>query len=172
MIVLVNHGEKDVVRDLVVPSSAGDITLSLQARLSGAVVIGKSKGVEAVESSADVLVNRELLIDSDLHFMAISIGEEPLKSSRAVLLLPMGEGHLGMAGADRWRQPVVQVGEMIGARWKLYESFHPEQDGNVMKLPINASRALSMLILCEAADQATAVKQVETMIDRPWTLVP
>ncbi len=170
MTVLVNHSEKDVARDVVVPSSAGDVTLSLQARLSGAVVIGKSRKVQAVESSADVLVNRELLIGSDLHFMAISISEEPLSSSRTMLLLPMGEGHLRMTGADRWQQPVVLVGEMVGARWKLHESFRPEQDGSMLKLPIHASRSLSMMIVCEAADQATAVKQVERLVGRPWTL--
>jgi hypothetical protein len=168
--VLVNHSEKDAVRDLVVSSSAGDVSLSLQARLSGAVVAGKDKRVQAVESSGDVRVNRELLIGSDLHFMAISINEQPLESSRALLLLPMGEGRLRIPGGSRWRQPVVLVGEVAGAQWKQYESFPPEQDGSMLKLPIQAVRSLSMMILCEAADQAAAVKQVEASVNQPWSL--
>lgn len=48
--------------------------------------------------------------------------------------------------------------------------FRPEQDGNMLKLPIHASRSLSMMIVCEAADQATALKQIETLVVRPWTL--
>lgn len=167
---LVNHSEKDAVLEGVVPSSAGDITLSLRARFSGAVVAGKSKGVQAVESSTDVRVNREVLIGSDLHFMAISMNEQPLDSSRALHLLPMGEGQLRIPGASRWQQPVVLLGEVAGAHWKQYESFRPEQDGGMLKLPIQAAHSLRMMILCEAADQAAAVKHLEASVNRSWSL--
>jgi len=169
--VLINHSEKDAVRDFVVSSSAGDVSLSLQARMSGAIVVGGRKGVQAVESSGDVRVNRELLIGSDLHFMAISMNEQPIESSPALLLLPMGQGRLLIPGGSRWRQPVVLVGEVAGAQWKQYESFRPEQDGSTLKLPIQEVRSLSMMILCEASDQAAAVKQVEVAVNDPWSLV-
>ena len=168
--VLVNHSEKDTVRDVVVPSRAGDVSLSLQARLSGAVVDGKDGGVQAVESSASVWVNRELLIGSDLHFMAISMNKQPLSSSRTLLLLPMGEGELTISDASRWQQPVVLVGEVTGAQWKQYENFRPELNGNMLRLPIPAVRSLSMLILCDAADQMVVAKQMETWVNQPWTL--
>jgi hypothetical protein len=169
MIVLVNHSEKEAVRNLVVSSSAGDVSLSLQARLSGAVVVGKSKEVQAVESSADVRVNQKMLIGSDLHFMAISMDKQSLTNSHALLLLPMGKGQLRIPGASRWQRPVVLVGEVIGTQWKQYESFRPEQEGDMLKLPISDVRALSMMILCEAADH-TAVKQVEALVSTPWSL--
>jgi hypothetical protein len=168
--VLVNHSEKDDVRDLVVSSRAGDVSLSLRPRLSGAIVVGKSKGVEAIESSADVRVNRELLIGGDLHFMAISMNGQPLDQSRSMLLLPMGEGQLSIPGASRWQQPLVLVGEVAGAQWKLYESFRPARDGGMLKLSIPPVRSLSMMILCEASDQAAAVKQVEALTNQPWSL--
>ncbi len=170
IIVLVNHSETDAVRGVVIPSSAGDVSLSLLARMSGVVVAEKRTGVHAIESSADVRVNHELLVGSDLHFMAISMNEQPLDKSRAVLLLPMGEGQLGIPGAGRWQQPVVLVGEIAGAQWKQYESFRPEQDGGMLKLPIQAVRSLSMMILCETADQASAVKQMEAWVTQPWSL--
>jgi hypothetical protein len=168
--VLVNHSEKDDVHGLVVSSSAGDVSLSLRPRLSGAIVVGKSKGVEAVESSADVRVNRELLIGGDLHFMAISMNGQPLDHSHSMLLLPMGEGQLSIPGAGRWQQPLVLVGEVAGAQWKQYESFRPARDGDMLKLPIRPVRCYSMMILCEASDQAAAVKQVEALTNQPWSL--
>jgi len=112
-----------------------------------------------------------LLIGSDLHFMAISMNEQPIESSPALLLLPMGQGRLLIPGGSRWRQPVVLVGEVAGAQWKQYESFRPEQDGSTLKLPIQEVRSLSMMILCEASDQAAAVKQVEVAVNDPWSLV-
>ncbi len=168
--VLVNHSETDADHDVTVPSSAGDVSLSLQARLPGVVVAEKGKGVLAVESSADVRVDKQLLIGSDLHFMAISMNEQPLSSSRVLLLLPMGEGHLRIPSAGHWEQPVVLVGEVVGAQWKQYESFRPERDGSTLKLSIQPVRSLSMMILCEAADRAAAVKQVEVSVNQPWSL--
>jgi hypothetical protein len=117
-----------------------------------------------------VRVNRELLIGSDLHFMAISMNGQPLDHSRSMLLLPMGEGQLNIPGASRWQQPLVLVGEVAGAQWKQYESFRPARDGNMLKLPIGPGRSLSMMILCEASGQAAAVKQVEALTNQPWSL--
>jgi hypothetical protein len=170
IVVLVNHSETDAVRDVVVSSRAGDVTLTLQARLSGAVVVGKSNRVQAIESSADVRVNRELLIGSDLHFMAISLNEQSLDNSHTLLLLPMGEGQLRIPNASRWQQPVVLLGEVTGAQWKQYESFRPEVDGSVLKLPIPPVRSLNMMILCETANQAAAVKQIEAAVNQPWSV--
>lgn len=170
IIVLVNHSKKDAAREFVVPTSAGNVSLSLQARMSAAVVVGKHKAVQAVESSADVRVNRGMLIGSDLHFMAISMNEQPLNSARSLLLLPMGEGQMLISGANRWQQPVVLVGEVAGARWKQYEAFRPEQDGDMLKIPIQASRSLSMMILCEGEDRAAVVRLMEDWVNKPWTL--
>lgn len=171
MVVLVNYSETDAVHDVVIPSNAGEVSLSLHARMSGAIVTGKNKELQAVESSADVWVNHEVLIGSDLHFMAISMDEQPLDSTRALLLLPMGEGQLRISNAIRWQRPVVLLGEVAGAQWKQHESFQPEQDGSMLKLPIQAVRSLSMMILCEAADQVAAVKRVETLVNQPWSVV-
>lgn len=170
IMVLVNYSENEEARDFVVSCNAGDVSLSLNPRLSGALVTGKDKNLLAVESSASVQVNRELLIRSDLHFMAISMNEQPLGISHAVLLLPIGQGRLSISGANHWQQPVVLVGEVVGALWKQYESFRPEQFGNMLTLSIQASRSLSMMILCEARDQAAVAKLVEDSVNQPWTL--
>lgn len=168
--VLVNYSQKDDVPEVVVPSSAGDVCLSLRAQLSGAVVTGTDKGVQAVESSGNVLVNRQELIGSDLHFMAISMDGHSLDVSRALLLLPMEQGQLRIQNASRWKRPVVLVGEVIEEQWKQCENFRPEQDGNILKLPILASRALSMMIVCEEAGKSTAIEQIETWVNSPWKL--
>jgi hypothetical protein len=75
-----------------------------------------------------------------------------------------------LPGANRWQQPVVLVGEVVAEQWKQYESFRPEQDGGTLKLPIQAVRNLSMMIVCEAADQAAQIKRMEAWVKQPWTL--
>ena len=169
IVVLVNHSETEAAGELTVPSSAGEVRLSLRARMTGAIVAEKGNGVRAVESSADVWVDSKVLIGSDLHFMAISMDEQTLDSSRAMLLLPMGEGQLHIPGAGRWQKPIVLVGEVAGAQWRQFESFQPVQDGNMLMLPIPSARSLSMMILCDAGDQTAVVKQMENFVNRPWS---
>jgi hypothetical protein len=169
IVVLVNHSETEAAGELTVPSSAGEVRLSLRARMTGAIVAEKGNGVRAVESSADVWVDSKVLIGSDLHFMAISMDEQTLDSSRAMLLLPMGEGQLHIPGAGRWQKPIVLVGEVAGAQWRQFESFQPVQDGNMLMLPIPSARSLSMMILCDAGDQKAVVKQMENFVNRPWS---
>jgi hypothetical protein len=65
---------------------------------------------------------------------------------------------------------VVLLGEVTGAQWKQYESFRPEVDGSVLKLPIPPVRSLNMMILCETANQAAAVKQIEAAVNQPWSV--
>lgn len=170
--ILVNYSEGDTARDFRLPLHAGKISLTLGPRLSGAVVVGQDNRVQAVESSASVRVNGELLLGSDLHCMAISMMDRSLESSTAWLLLPMAEGRLTVAGADRWRQPVVMVGEIAAGRWRQHESFTPNREGSMLVLPITPARALSMVILCESADRDVAVSQIEAWVSRPWTAEP
>ena len=168
IIVLVNHSDNDPASEFHVPSCAGDISLSLKPRFSGAIVANRSDRLQAVESSADVRVNGNLVIGSDLHFMASSLDDQPLDSAKAWLLLPMGEGQLRIYGASRWNDAVVLVGEMVAAHFKQYERFRPGRDGNVLKLTVSATRSLNIMILCEAANQAAAVKHIETLVSQPW----
>lgn len=166
--VLVNCSAGEAVNGLVVPTRAGKVTLSLGARLSGAIVEGADHELHAVESSADVTVDGQLSIGSDLHFMAASMDGRPLRSTLAMMLLPMGEGRMRIPNASRWRRPLVLTGEMSGGQWKEGERFEPERDGDTLPVPISATRRLSILIVCEAADRDAATRRLELRATRPW----
>ncbi len=168
--VLVNHSETEESRAFAVPSAAGRVEMTLKPMLSGAVVVNNDKGVEAVESSADVRVEGELLIGSDLHFMAISLDGRALDRAAALLALPMGEGALRFARAERWRSPVVLAGEVKSGVWKQQESFHPRISDGLLEVPVTAQRAFSMLIVCEAGGERQAIEQVQRTVAEPWLL--
>jgi hypothetical protein len=165
--VLVNYSEKDAARELSVPCAAGAVTLSLQARMPG-VVVTQGQKVQAVESSADVCLNHELLIGGDLHFMAIALRGQTLDCARAMLLLPMGEGRLILPNVSRWHHPIALVGEVLAGEWKQYESFVPSAEADSLKLPISAARSLSMMVLCEEGEQKAAIQELETAVSKPW----
>jgi hypothetical protein len=87
-----------------------------------------------------------------------------------MLILPMEEGVMRVPEAGRWSGPVVLTGQVTGGRWKQDERFVPDESGGALVLPINASRSLSMLILCESGTEADAIRQIETWVNTPWEL--
>jgi len=168
--VLVNYDDAHAIHQVTVPIEDGDVQLSLAPRMPGIIVSMPGKGVQAIESSGDVLVNGQLLIGSDLHLMAIALEKLSLPAAKQLLLLPMGQGNIRIPKAGRWRHPIVLTGEVTGAQWRQYESFVPEERGGVLYIPIQADRALSMLIVCESEESAEATHQIEVLVNSPWDL--
>lgn len=168
--ILVNHSLTEEVRAFTVPSTAGQVELTLKPMSSGAVVVNKDKGVEAVESSADVRIDGELVIESEAHFMAISLDGRALDRAAALLVLPMGEGTLRLAHAARWQSPRVLAGEVNSGVWKQQESYSPERSDATMLIPVTARHAFGMLIVCEAGREQRAIEQVERTVAEPWLL--
>ncbi|MGB6934696.1 MAG: hypothetical protein WBD91_18110 [Acidobacteriaceae bacterium] len=170
IVVLVNYDNRNAAQDFVVPVAGRNVKLTLRPWMSG-VLVGDSKaGIQAIESSADVFENNELLIGSNLHFMAISFGVDSLRTTQRMLILPMGEGMMRVPQAARWRRPMVFAGCVTAGRWKQDEQFVPAEMNGMLALPIDASRSLSMLILCESGTEVDAIRQMETWVNAPWEL--
>jgi hypothetical protein len=142
--------------DVVVSFCAGAVRLSLQPQMSGAVVASESSRVTAAECSAEVHVNKNVLIRSGPQFMAIAMDGESLDRSRRALLLPIGAGEMRIAGAGRWRQPMMLAGEVTGAQWKICERFQLRQNASGFEIPLTSAVSLSRMILCEVADQGSS----------------
>ena len=170
IVVLVNYDRRKTIQDFVVPVADRNVKLTLRPWMTGALVGDSQTGIQAVESSADVFENDELLIGSNLHFMAISFAQESLRTTQRMLILPMGEGMIRLPHVSKWHRPIVLAGCVTAGRWKQDEQFVPTETNGVLALPINASRSLSMLILCEAGTEADAIHQMETWVNAPWEL--
>lgn len=170
--VLVNYDGAQSIQKVTVPIEDGNVQLSLAPRMPGIIVSAPGKGVQAIESSGDALMNGQLLIGSDLHLMAAAFEQQPLSAAKQLLLLPMGEGNIRIPRAGRWRRPIVLTGEVAGAQWRQYESFVPEVRGGMLSIPIHAGRALSMMMVCESDERAEAVRQIEVLVNSPWNLKP
>ncbi len=168
--VLVNYDPTQTVQDIAVPIADRTVRLTLQPWMTG-VLVGDSKtGIQVVESSGDVFEGDRLLIGSNLHFMAVSFGLDALRTTKRLLILPMGEGEVGLPQGGQWHSPVVLVGQVAGGRWKQDEQFIPALSDGVFTLRISASRSLSMMIMCELGKETEAIKQMETWVNAPWDL--
>ena len=170
IVVLVNYDHHNTAQDLAFPIADRNVQLTLRPWMTGMLVGDSNTGIQAVESSADVFENDQLLIGSNLHFMAISFALDSLRTTQRMLILPMGEGMIRVPKAAKWHRPVVLAGQVTGGRWKQDEQFVPAETNGELALPIKASRSLSMLILCESGTEADAIRQMETWVNAPWEL--
>jgi hypothetical protein len=168
IIVLVNYNESGEDQGVTVLTCVGDVKLAMKPLFPSVVVSIPGRGIQAVESSGDVVADGRLLVESDLHFMAISFDRTSLSDSSRILLLPMGEGTIHITREKRGRQPVVLTGEIREGRWKQYESLRPDETNGRITIKINAAHALSMLILCEADEQEEEIRQMERWVNTPW----
>lgn len=167
--VLVNHSERPVP-NLTFPSAEGNVCLTLAPRMSGIIVNQPGKGIQAVETSGDAYHAGRLLIGSTQHIMAISFDMNSLLDTRALLLLPMGRGGLRIPNASRWRQPVALFGEVANSKWRQLGQQRLTANDGSLKLSIDGGRALSIVLICEAQEQAATIAQMETWNNTPWRL--
>ncbi|HTU52258.1 MAG TPA: hypothetical protein VMF56_16830 [Acidobacteriaceae bacterium] len=170
IVVLVNYEHQKPAQNFAVPFVNRKVKLTLRPWMTGVLVGNPKTGIQAVESSANVFENDELLIESNLHFMAISFGLDSLRTTQRMLILPMGEGLIRLPQANQWHRPVVLAGQVTEGRWKQDEQFIPAQTNEGLALPINAGRSLCMLILCESGTEANAIRQIESWVNAPWEL--
>ena len=163
--VLVNHGAER--EEITVATASGHVRMTLGSHLPGVVVSEAGRGVSAVESSGNVYVNGEPLIESALHGMAIAFGHEGLGSAARVLVLPMGTGQFTLHTRRAFVKPVVLMGEIVGGRWKQYAAT-PLNAG--ISFVVDAERSLAMLLICDEADRDGTVAEMEVWMKTPWKL--
>ncbi|GAC1416169.1 MAG: hypothetical protein NVSMB62_05370 [Acidobacteriaceae bacterium] len=167
--VLVNYGlEKREI--MVVSAASSPVRLTLGSHLPGVVVSEVDKGVQAVESSGDVFEDGRPLLTTDLHVMALSFGREALAMARRVLLLPMGTGMLTLHTRRSFKNPVLLMGEIVGGKWQQYATRKLADSGRGLTVEVTAEFSLAMLLLCDDADRAGIVSQMEVWMQTPWKL--
>jgi hypothetical protein len=166
--VLVNHGTS--TQHIQLPTSSGHVRLSLKAHLPGVVVSEPGKGIEAVESSGDVFEDGRTLITTDLHFMAISFGQQSLASATRMLLLPMGTGSFTLHTRHAFSKPTLLMGEIAGGRWKQYAAEPLTLSGGRITVAVTENLSLSMLLLCDDDDHEGTIEQMELWSQSPWKL--
>jgi len=163
------HGPAQALR---VSTAAGTVGLTLHARKTGAIVVDPKNGIVAVESSSDVTRNGNLLIASNLHFMAIALDDHALESSRSLLLLPMGTGSLRLPAASQWQHPVAIAGEMQSGRWHSLLELSIDAHGQVPSIAITDAVALSMILFCDEQSRKESITRIETLVNKPWKMRP
>ena len=168
--ILVHHLDQGPSQSITLSTAAGKVRMALRARMTGAVVSEAGKGIVAVESSGDVVLDGKLQVAASLHFMVITLDDDALSASTMQLLLPMSEGELRMPNVQRWQNPVVCTGEVVDGVWHDNGQLETSLLNGMLRIKIDQHHALAMLLICEASESAKAARRVETLVKEPWKM--
>ncbi len=135
-------------------------------RLEDYILLSEANGVQAVESSGSVFEDGKPLVSSELHAMTIAFGHQALGSAARLLVLPMGTGKFTLHTQRAFVNPVLLMGEIVGGRWKQYAVKSLQR----LSFAVDAELSLSMLLICEDADRAGTVTEMEVWMTTPWKL--
>jgi hypothetical protein len=122
---------------------------------------GHTLGIEA----AGVVRDGETLASADAHFMLTSEDGRDLPQSDAVLLMPVGEGRIRLAG--RGAVVKAQVGEVAGGKWTTLETFEPRRAAYGIELDIDPDRAISLILLAPNDELALVGQKVAHTLTEP-----
>ena len=167
--VAVNYGDQ-AVEKLRIPVRGRMVSLTVPAHRPALIAVDAQGAVPVVEGMGEMLLGEELLLNSTAHLAAMAADRRHLGASNRLILLPMGSGVVEVPNVARWRNPRVIAGAVEMGRWHTFEQFTPASSNGRLKVEVDPDRNLSMLLLCEAADERWMAERVVTQLLRPWDL--
>jgi hypothetical protein len=122
---------------------------------------GQTLGIEA----AGVVRDGQTLASADTHFMLTCEDGRDLPQSHALLLMPVGEGKIRLAGRGALLK--AQVGEVAGGEWTAFETFAPRRTAQGIELNIDPDRAVSLILLAANDELARVGQKVAHTLTEP-----
>lgn len=159
------HGADGAVAYLLFNTAKGPLTvtiadlaepveITLAPNAGGAVLFGGGGELLAVEGRAVSVSGSEVLRASETAALA-SLGGD-LRQSSPLVLLPMGQS--GEVSAPSAAELEATVGEVVGGRWRVYETL---RSGGSLEL--DPARARSWVLLARPDDATSEARLLERM---------
>jgi len=137
--------------------SRPEVTLSLGADATGFALLSERGELKAVEATGAVKLGGATVLQTNIHAMVVALDDADVRESKALLLMPMGEGWLDVAVAEG---KDVELGELRGTKWHVLESAKAEK-----RIVIDASRNFGLLLLAPPETREQAVAALERLVN-------
>ena len=92
--------------------------LTIGADLTGLVATTGKGEVLQLECTGKGAAGGKPIADGDAHAMLASLDGRDLRQSSRLAIFPITKGTLTLHTTAAWRQPVLEVGEQVGATWR------------------------------------------------------
>ncbi len=155
--VVLNDGAQD--RNVEV----GDVRALCPAGAQVAVYRSASGQIAALALAGDATLAGAPFRTGNGHVLLTALDGGDLRTSQAILALPLSQGNLGLTGVTSVMQ--ARIGEIVNGRWVTYEQI---ADGR--SLAIDEQRTTAMVLLTRDEADGTWTRRVEKMVLSPESM--
>ncbi len=110
--------------------------------------------LRAAEVQGELRVNGQTKLTDTTDGIVLTLDGAGISESRAILLMPLRAGTVRIASKAQWQDPIVDIGDLRGGRWRSYEQGVPRGTPGEMTVDVAPHQALSLLLLCPRSDLA------------------
>jgi hypothetical protein len=157
----VNHGQPRTIR-----LSVGREPLRTDVpRVGyGLAAMDKAGHLTVIHAQGAVKRGVQTLLDTNADVMVVALDGRDLAESARLLVMPNSGGHFGLLSNRAWARPVATVGQVADGKFTILETVPLQWKDNQLTLDVDADRALSLILITEQADVASAGKQMSSAL--------
>lgn len=162
---LVNRNDSVPMQQIRFSTSTGEVSLDVAQRMTGAVAVTGSGAIQSIETSGVAKGHGETYCQAEPHVMLFALDRKDIRQSKALCLLPMGEGQVRIRNTALKGPTAFQLGEFQGGVWKRLEDGQLNPQDGWVGLEITSDRNLGIVLIAGTGDMETAVETLTRLLD-------
>lgn len=113
---------------VTVSTLAGKISMEIDSMKPGLICLTSDNKITSLEASGEVKKDNETIASGNSHFMIMSMDNQDITSSKALLYMPITVGDFKLNTKATWLKPYSEMGELRKCKWTKLESIIPAYD--------------------------------------------
>ena len=102
--------------------------------------------------------------------MVLSLDQQDLRRSRAVLLMPLRPGSIRLSTDREWHRATVVTGDIHEGKWRNCETGPAVKTEAGLVVNVSPDQALSLLLVTESGGARKWCKAIERAMNDPASL--
>jgi len=162
---LVNRDDSAPSQQIRFSTSTGEVRLDVAQRMTGAVAITGNGAIQSVETSGTAEGRGETYCRAEPHVMLFALDREDLRQSKALCLLPMGEGQVRIRNTALKGLTAFELGEFQDGAWKRLEDGQLNPQDGWIGIDITSDRNLGIVLIAATGDMESAVEKLTKLLE-------
>jgi len=168
--IVANRDPSQAARSVTLTGTPVPVTLGLAGPRPGLVWFDGSGALRAVETRGECRVAGERTVRDETGGVVLSLDEEGVHRSRAVLLMPVEPGRIEWSTRAPWAHPRVETGDFENGKWRIGATAKINVGEGQVHVDVAEDQALSLLLVCEESALLHWRRILEQAITCPETL--
>jgi len=168
--VLFNTDDSQPAKTVTLTDCRPPITLSVASKRPGLVWFDGRGALRAVETQGGCSLGDRTVLQDETGGMVLSLDQQDLRRSRAVLLMPLRPGSIRLSTDREWHKATVVTGDIHEGKWRSCETAPAVKTEAGLVVNVSPDQALSLLLVTESGGARKWCKAIERAMNDPASL--